>query len=194
MLKEDYSETLWSSFYVERVNNINYINMFGNKYKKLIDFIDACLDTNPNLIIKEEGCGIGNVSKSHYLFGKNKAKQYLLTDIDDKMLMLASKNLEGIPNVILINENILDKCVYEKEVIVITHGVLEHFYDEDLLKIMSKYNNKNVKFHGHYVPLNGYSCPSFGDEILLSATDWIYKLNPNSIEMNENKDLFMYFQ
>ena len=76
MLEKYYSETAWSAFYAERVNNIGYINAFGNKYKKLINFIDTCLNMHPDLIVKEEGCGIGNVSKAHYLFGKNKAKYY----------------------------------------------------------------------------------------------------------------------
>ena len=193
MLEKYYSETAWSAFYTERVNNVGYINAFGSKYKKLISFIDACLNMYPDLVVKEEGCGIGNVSKTHYLFGKNKAKYYLLTDIDNTMLMLAYKNLEGIPNKTFVNENILDECVYEKDTLVITHGVLEHFSDENIAKIIAKYNNDHVKFHGHYVPLDGYLKPSFGDERLLSAKDWIHKTNPSSIEMTNNEDLFMYF-
>ena len=193
MLEKYYSETAWSAFYAERVNNIGYINAFGNKYKKLINFIDSCLNMYPGLIVKEEGCGIGNVSKSHYLFGKNKAKHYLLTDIDNVMLMLAYKNLEGVSNKTFVNENILDECVYEKDTLVITHGVLEHFSDENIAKIIARYNNDHVKFHGHYVPLDGYLKPSFGDERLLSAMDWIHKVNPSAIEMTNNEDLFMYF-
>ena len=193
MLEKYYSETAWSAFYAERVNNIGYINAFGNKYKKLINFIDSCLNMYPDLIVKEEGCGIGNVSKSHYLFGKNKAKHYLLTDIDNAMLMLAYKNLEGVSNKTFVNENILDECVYEKDTLVITHGVLEHFSDENIAKIIARYNNDHVKFHGHYVLLDGYLKPSFGDERLLSAMDWIHKVNPSSIEMTNNEDLFMYF-
>ena len=53
MLEKYYSETAWSAFYAERVNNIGYINAFGNKYKKLINFIDACLNMYTDLIIKE---------------------------------------------------------------------------------------------------------------------------------------------
>ena len=155
--------------------------------------VKACPIPGIIQILKEEGCGIGNVSKAHYLFGENKAKYYLLTDIDNTMLMLAYKNLEGIPNKTFVNENILDECVYEKDTLVITHGVLEHFSDENIAKIMAKYNNDRVKFHGHYVPLDGYLKPSFGDERLLSAMDWIHKINPSSIEMMNNEDLFMYF-
>ena len=192
MLEKYYSETAWSAFYVERVNNVSYINMFGNKYKNLIRFIDACVYRFPDLIVKEEGCGIGNVSKAHHLFGQHPAKNYLLTDVDNRMLMLAAKNMEGISNVEFANENILEECDYPEETLVITHGVLEHFSDADLLKIMHRHRHENVKHQGHYVPLDGYSAPSFGDERLLSAMDWIYKITPNAIEMNENKDLFMY--
>ena len=193
MLEKYYSETAWSAFYAERVNNIGYINTFGNKYKKLINFIDSCLNMYPDLIVKEEGCGIGNVSKAHYLFGQHPAKKYLLTDVDNRMLMLATKNMEGISNVEFANENILEECDYPEETLVITHGVLEHFSDADLLKIMHRHRHENVKHQGHYVPLDGYSAPSFGYERLLSAMDWIHKVNPSAIEMTNNEDLFMYF-
>ena len=63
MLEKYYSETAWSAFYTERVNNVGYINAFGSKYKKLISFIDACLNMYPDLVVKKKAVALGMYQK-----------------------------------------------------------------------------------------------------------------------------------
>ena len=194
MIDPNFSETQWSSFYVDRVNNMRYLDMFKDKYKALLLFIDRCIADNPNLIVKEEGCGIGNVSKAHFIYGKNKPKEYILSDIDNSMLKLAHKNTLSIHSpVSFINESILDPKDYVPNTLVITHGVLEHFCDEDIEKILKIQSHPNVVHSGHYVPLDGYKTPSFGDERLLSFEFWVSFARPRSIALMEN-DLFMFIK
>lgn len=190
----NYSETSWSSFYSDRVNNSSYLDKFYNKYKQLIDFIDKQIEINPDIIIKEEGCGIGNVSKAHYFNGKFKPKKYIFSDIDSSMLELTKINSSGI-NVPMeyINEDILKQKHYEENTLIVTHGVLEHFSDLEIKKIIENQKHKNVIASCHYVPLEGYYKPSFGDERLFSASKWIMLVGHyTEINIINNQDLFIF--
>lgn len=176
----------WSEYYKTRVNSQGYIEYFENKYVKHFRELlkDISLD---KVLIKEECCGIGNVSKC-----LNLPNLHILSDLDDDMLELAEKNIdETTINYITIKENIVHfNKFYINQTVVFTHGVLEHFSDEDLELIKASYNNEHVKAHIHYVPLEGYGKPSKGDERLLSCDFWIKLFNPDKFINIDNKDLF----
>ena len=76
---------------------------------------------------------------------------------------------------------------------VVTHGVLEHFSDDDIMKIISTYDNDNVLFQAHYVPTDRYKSPSFGDERLLAPEAWNALIKPDYYILDNNEcDLYMF--
>ena len=70
----------------------------------------------------------------------------------------------------------------------ITHGVLEHFNDEQIQGVLERYPNSI-----HYVPLQGYSKQSFGDERLLPKEHWIETFKLKEYD-TFNKGLDLYFR
>ena len=67
--------------------------------------------------------------------------------------------------------------------------VLKPYSKKEDNLILSKVN-KSL----HYVPLNGYKEPSFGDERLLPKEFWIEMFNPIIyMVFNNNKDLVFYY-
>lgn len=190
-MAKTYSDNSWSAFYANRVNNDSYMEMFCKKYEHLISIIDEYV--TPGVIFKEEGCGIGNVAKAHSLIGNNKPKKYVFSDIDSQMLELCRENTEMInADKEYIIEDIRSAKDYEKYTIVVTHGVLEHFSDEQVIQIFNSHLDNSIVLQAHYVPLNGYNAPSFGDERLYNAKHWLDLFNPKLIARNSDKDLFMF--
>jgi hypothetical protein len=88
--------------------------------------------------------------------------------------------------------NIFDKQ-HEKVDIVVTHGVLEHFTDKNIHKILKRYSDAGQK-SVHYVPLDGYKTPSFGDERLLPYQYWIEQFKPTDYLVKNREDLIMIFE
>lgn len=167
----------WSNFYQSRINS-TYQDYFEKKYQPLLDLVK-----NFNTV-REEGIGIGSISK--FLQKQNITCSGF--DLCPEMVGLCKKNN---PN---LNVYVGDmfKSVHEKVDIVVSHGVLEHFSDEDIQKILNRYRWTNQP-NAHYVPLDGYKIPSFGDERLLSWKHWVRTFNPTSYEVVDNKDLYLYF-
>lgn len=166
----------WSQFYMNRINS-TYQDYFEKKYSPLLNFL------NHFKVVREEGIGIGSVSK--YLL-KNGVKCSGF-DLCPDMVKLCKMNN---PTIECYVGDIFK--THERVDIVVTHGVLEHFSDIDIKKILDRYEwNKQPSLH--YVPLEGYEVPSFGDERLLSWKHWVNTFNPTSYEVVDNKDLYLYF-
>lgn len=168
----------WSSFYQTRVNT-TYQNYFEKKYRPLLEMLQGFKN------VREEGIGIGSVSK--YLI-----KQGVKTagfDLCPEMVRLCKTNnptIECYVGNIFENQNdVVD--------IVVTHGVLEHFLDVDIKFILNRYKGEGCS-SVHYVPLNGYDKPSFGDERLLPWQHWVDTFNPTKFKVVNNKDLYMLFK
>ena len=182
----------WNDYYLSRINSESYDFYFSSKYKPLVDLIKEHLGKNNiSTLIIEEGCGISSVSKQ--LIKYYPYNPYLLMDIDEKMLNLSKENLSEYKesSFIFKQKDILSPLdlFYPYDKILITHGVLEHFSDKDIRKIINNYSKKKIT-QFHYVPLNGYKNPSFGDERLLSLNYWINLLKINSYIVINNKDLY----
>ena len=163
----------WNKYYESRVNSKTYDEYFSTKYKSLIDLIVSYVKNDSSIIIVEEGCGIGSVTKQLLRYLPD--NHYILLDKDNKMLALAKENLKGFKdsNIQFFKKDILTplSIISSCEKIVITHGVLEHFSDKNISKIINNYCKSNI-IQFHYVPIDGYSNPSFGDERLLSSDHW----------------------
>jgi SAM-dependent methyltransferase len=145
----------WYDFYRDRLNN-RYERYFMTRYSP---FLDAIIATKASVIL-EAGCGIASVSKQ---LVKEGIRCYGF-DNDSSMLALSKKN---VPQGGFVQGDILSLDIGSNKTLTVTHGVLEHFKDEQIECILSRFPNSI-----HYVPLDKYTTPSFGDERLLSAEYW----------------------
>ena len=210
----------WDEYYRCRVRDKAYIDKFSLKYSRFIKEIIFEIkmlahDVGMPIILKEEGCGIGTVSMAISNMEKKcigsmgltatleikEVSKVIFSDIDNAMLGLCHKNtcpiysggyLGNVP-CFYSRENICEPKYYEAPSMVVTHGVLEHFSDDDIMKIISTYDNDNVLFQAHYVPTNRYTSPSFGDERLLTPEAWSALVKPDYYIMDNNGyDLYMF--
>ena len=170
----------WSEFYRKRVNS-SYQDYFNRRYKELIDLINA----ETPVTVREEGVGIGSVSKA---LGPAVENLYGF-DLCEDMLELCARNN---PEINLYRDDILKPIVNDHQPdIIVTHGVLEHFSDFHIGKIFSRYRKEKVK-NIHYVPTDGYEKPSFGDERLLPYQYWLLKFKPKDhLLFNDDRDLLL---
>lgn len=158
----------WEEFYKKRINS-SYQKYFEKKYLPFLEFI---LKQEENIIF-EAGCGIGSISK--FLIKEN--KKCFGIDLDKKMVNLANHNVGK--NIFYQDNLITNKQGISNDTLSITHGVLEHFSDEKIIKSLKSLPNSI-----HYVPLDKYKIPSFGDERLLSKEYWI--------ELTKTKEWFTF--
>lgn len=176
----------WANHYEGRVRSDKYKEYFKEKYGLFINLLLDKIKVPFN--IKEEGCGIGSVTKC-----LNIDCTYLLTDINSEMLHLTKHNLEdSCKDIIFLEENILsEKKKYLENTVVITHGVLEHFSKKEIANIIDGYMaDPNVIAVVTYVPLNGYKVKSYGDEMLESVNYWTKVLECDHFINIDDKDLF----
>lgn len=210
----------WDEYYKRRVRNKDYRDAFMAKYSRFIEEIIINIKRlshqmkNP-VVLKEEGCGIGTVSlaisemektmvNSLGFTGDSELKEVskvIFSDIATPMLDLCYKNTHPIYTdgylgkvpFFYSKENICETKFFETATLVVTHGVLEHFSDNDITKIISTYNDANVLFQAHYVPTDKYETPSFGDERLLSIETWISLIKPDYYILDNGEcDLYMF--
>ena len=170
----------WDEFYAIRVNS-SYQDYFEKRYDVINSF-------NPR-VVREEGIGIGSVSKAI-----NKTKEIFTYGFDNnkRVLKLCEENT---PETYTYYDCIVntDKSAYKsiKTDLVVTHGVLEHFSDYNIKKIINRHRSENIKTV-HYVPLNKYVKPSFGDKRLLPYEHWLDLVQPKDFLLfNDNHDLLL---
>ncbi|RHV96955.1 class I SAM-dependent methyltransferase [Odoribacter sp. OF09-27XD] len=197
----------WADYYKDRVNNKKYEDAFRRKYDLFLGYIAKRIDSSINrktgfrkINIKEEGCGIGTVSK---LVGSFFAPYlFIFSDIDPEMIKLCDINnslhspdfvRNEIKSNFLVEDILSSDKTYVPNSFVVTHGVLEHFSTEDVKSIIDGYNSNDlVTGHIHYVPTDKYTTPSFGDERLCSVDEWVDLVNPTRyIIDNCGKDLYL---
>lgn len=160
----------WGNFYAQRINS-TYQDYFNTRYDAFLRLVEELSNEKG---IFELGCGIGSVSKALNLPFKG-------VDISTEMVRLANENTNS--------NNFYTKSIFdvefEKGLTYVSHGVLEHFKDEDIVKITNKFAQSI-----HYVPLDKYKTPSFGDERLLPYEYWLELVNPVAYKLfNDNHDL-----
>jgi 2-polyprenyl-3-methyl-5-hydroxy-6-metoxy-1,4-benzoquinol methylase len=160
----------WYTFYRNRVNS-TYQDYFNLKYAPFIDAINQLKNSRG---IHELGCGIGSVSKA--VGGKYKG-----FDIDSSMVILANQNTASTN----FYQGDIFEGKWEASTLKVSHGVLEHFTDEQIEDICEMCRNSI-----HYVPLDKYKTPSFGDERLLPYEHWLEVATPVSWALfNDDHDL-----
>lgn len=205
----------WPDYYYSRVNSKGYEHYFQHKYSPLITNImkhivllsRQLVDSNaPQILIMEEGCGIGSVTKqllNRVSVGCPLEKvNFVLMDSNAEMLELAKLNLAKFNNnnIIYKQKDIFAPVAIDPNdfchKIIITHGVLEHFTTIDITRLFKQfYESKAAQFH--YVPLDGYTTPSFGDEHLYPITYWGTVLDNANIPSqicHDTKDAYISIQ
>lgn len=161
--------TDWYDIYKERMND-RYSRHINKKYKPLIDKILSIDATQ----FVELGCGAGNITKAVRELHQYR-NSHTLIDLCPRMLGLAIEN-NPVENCKFIcsdittgTEQLLGNFEFNR--VVHSHGVLEHFETQDIVKICEqadRYAGKQV----HYVPSVKYGTPSRGDERLMSVEQW----------------------
>jgi cyclopropane fatty-acyl-phospholipid synthase-like methyltransferase len=174
----------WSEYYKKRVGD-SYPAHCKIKYKAFIDELHSLNH------ISEEGCGIATISKIVY---HKSRKKHTAFDLCPEQLNLARVNI-GDRKIDLVQGSILNFQYVDNEPdIIFSHGVLEHFNDEDIKRIIhrQRFTAKKVV---HYVPLEGWKTPSFGDERLLPLQYWIDLVKPTrTIEFNNGLDAVLVWE
>lgn len=168
----------WSAYYKDRVGS-GYTKYAAQRYKPMIKVLTALGGS-----FKEEGCGIGTISK--ILLKELPEIKLTMSDFDPAMIKLTKDNTGLEPQ----KEDIR---LGGKDVVntVFTHGVLEHFTDREIDAILCQ-QSKIARYSVHYVPTDGYPEPSAGDERLLPYTWWLKKTCPEDyVLFNDNKDLLL---
>lgn len=168
----------WYEHYKARVNS-KYQEYFEYKYGPFLLYIRSQMREFNSII--DAGGGIGSVSKHlrHHYQG-----DLVYLDKSDKMRELARENVSwGIRDFYIFD--ITDhKIAGPKNTLCVTHGVLEHFEDDVIKSILERFPNSI-----HYVPLEKYGTPSFGDERLLPSDYWREKFNISyGFEFNDGYD------
>ena len=172
----------WSEYYMSRVGS-GYSEYAKKRYAPMLDIL-----VSSGSSFREEGCGIGTISK--ILLERSNVSLEAF-DFDPDILELAKRNIAT--NIPLYHGDIrvgVDRPVDA----IFSHGVIEHFSDEDIFHIL-KQQGRRSKRVVHYVPTDGYESPSFGDERLLPYRCWLEKFKPSDfILFNKNKDLLLIWE
>ena len=177
----------WIDIYKDRLNN-QYYDYFKKQYGPFLD----CLAQYSSKVNHEIGCGMGNSTRFLNEINTRKYPQYYCYDLCPEMLALAMKNIQS-NHVFYKNIDIKTIDFFDfPPGLVHSHGVLEHFSDEEINKIII---NNNTDVQVHYVPSDKWITPSRGDERLLSKEYWQDKFEPDEvIEFNEGKDLILIWK
>jgi SAM-dependent methyltransferase len=183
----------WAQFYQDRIND-RYLSHIERRYGTFIELLRASI-SNEHKYIVEFGSGPGNITK--LLDKTHKNKEFILLDNNKEILNLAKENLQRCNNLIkyieydIRNEYIEDDIKNNFKItpdLIHSHGVLEHFSNEEIKMIIDNQKCFNVPII-HYVPSWKYRTPSFGDERLLTAENWKNICNPDKIiEFNDGYD------
>lgn len=175
----------WSSFYEQRVGD-SYPQYCKTRYKVFVDILNSIGAKT----ISEEGCGIGTITKVIH----SPSTKFTLFDYDRGQVSLAKRNLMRYANLTIELGDITNHRHKEKQDLIFSHGVLEHFSPEQM-KIILKRQRRQSRSVVHYVPTAKYSSRSYGDELLKSKEWWIQNFKPTEAKtFNEDKDLVLIWR
>ena len=169
--------------------NDKYRAHVAKRYAPFIKYVTLHAYDKP--VIAEMGCGAANVSR---ILSQSIDAEQILVDKCPRMLKLADINMTGSSKYTLVQADLTRSLSFlqDRDVgLMYAHGVLEHFSDFQIRKILAG-QKKITDTIIHYVPSNKYEKPSFGDERLMSPEQWYDICQPDSIiEFNDGYDLIL---
>jgi precorrin-6B methylase 2 len=177
----------WYDFYSDRMND-RYLEHVKTKYDVFISLVADSIPASG--VAVEAGCGAGNVSR--ILCERRPDVNFHFLDNDVQMIGLTKKNLSqlGYPNYRVqykdidpdAYDSLLSDTIYPPGADVIyAHGVIEHYSDERIRRIIAAQVAAAKVAVVHYVPSYKYVTPSFGDERLMTKEQWIEVASPDTI-------------
>lgn len=179
----------WIKFYENRLNE-KYRTHIRNRYKDTFNYIKSRKAEK----FGQFGCGMGNATRILIEdLGLN--TRHICIDNSKPMIDITKRNLSQIiGNYELILGDIRDAWKGEKLDLIHSHGVLEHFSNSDIKRIIN--NQLEVCTNlVHYVPGHKYEKPTFGDERLMRPETWHEICKPTKIiESNNGFDLTLVWE
>jgi SAM-dependent methyltransferase len=175
----------WSDYYKNR-NTFTYLGYFTKRYATFLQKIENHIAPKDQVL--ELGCGMGTVSA--ILRGRKRFSFFYGLDNDPDMLELAKANM---------GHNYMHQCDAllkwpGSPKVVHSHGVLEHWSDNQIKRFLSVQAASGASWGFHYVPSDKYLTRSFGDERLLSTAKWHCIAKPTHIQtFNGGFDLILCY-
>lgn len=181
----------WATFYEGR-EGASYLAYVKQRYAPFIDAIEIRIDHKD--LVLEIGCGTSTITKTlsdrEILWNK---VAFAATDVDPAMVDITRQRIAD-PEVRVYREDVLDKFPTHADV-VHSHGMLEHFDDLMIGRILDNYRHARAQVH--YVP-GLYDKPTFGDERLMSVDAWWKICKPAGlsqiITFNDGLDYALVFE
>lgn len=167
----------WAQFYAGR-EGASYLLYARERYKPFLDAIKSRIKYGD--VVLELGAGTGTITRALLDVGRERMRKatFLATDIDPDQLATLSARFEGFENVIVSRLDATSGVPASADV-AHSHGMLEHFDDETIRKVVDSYRDI-AHTQVHYVP-GLYPKPTFGDERLMPVERWWDIVKPSQI-------------
>ncbi len=174
----------WTDYYQNRINNPLYETKFRQRYFPFLSLVEGTV--KPGMNVLESGCGTGLVTKQ-----LNIDANISCFDYSPGMLRLSEINLQ---KKIKRSQFDIRERLGETYDVIYSHGVLEHFQDDELKQIVENQKQKS-KTMIHYVPSYKYGAGSFGDERLMTKEQWMEICDPEKIiDFNNGFDYILVWR
>lgn len=179
----------WKTFYAGREGH-SYREYVRERYAPFIHAIASRLNTRD--LVMELGTGTGTIT-SLLAAPSWEQRRCAATDVDPEMIQVAKQRMKDLGlDVSVYREDALDETSRTLADVVHSHGMLEHFSDDDIRSIIDKYKCARVQVH--YVP-GMYGEPTFGDERLMPVQAWWDIAKPDQIiTFNGGLDYALIFE
>lgn len=178
----------WATFYEGRAS-MNYLLYARERYRPFLDAIRSRIKTGD--VVLELGAGVGTITRA--LIGAR--CHFWATDLDKDQLRTMSARFSDFPEVTVSRLDATSGVPAMADVIH-SHGMLEHFDDDTIRKVIDTYRRFG-RTQVHYVP-GLYETPSFGDERLMSVAAWWKICKPvglsQIITFNDGLDYALVFE
>lgn len=177
----------WAKFYTGR-DNASYLAYAKERYRPFISAVASHI--LPGDFVLELGAGVGTITKALVDMASWPSDiAFAATDTDKDQLERLARRFEG-SHVLTsqLDAKALECCAD----VVHSHGMLEHFNDDDIRQVIDAHRDARAQVH--YVP-GLYERPTFGDERLMSVDQWWKICKPSEIiTFNEGLDYALVFE
>jgi cyclopropane fatty-acyl-phospholipid synthase-like methyltransferase len=162
----------WAQFYAGRAD-ASYLEYAKQRYAPFIEAIRSRITAGD--VVLELGAGVGTITAA--LFGVDEFATLVATDNDPDQLAALRKRFDETD--VLVARRDATGGISGPADIVHSHGLLEHFDDETIRKVVDTYRGV-ARAQVHYVP-GCYPTPTFGDERLMPVSRWWEIVKPSQI-------------
>lgn len=185
----------WSKFYSGRGGE-SYRQYVRDRYAPFIGAIADRIGYDSHVL--EIGAGTGTITSILADYNGHDNQRFCATDVDPEMVKATKCRLEalGLDAVSVFTEDAIGAQHPTQADIVHSHGMLEHFDDDTIRKVIENYR-EHAYHQVHYVP-GLYPEPTFGDERLMPVDAWWRICKPvglsQIITFNEGLDYALVFE